>query len=186
MGDPDTRLVSEALEGSEAAFSRILELHQAPVRGYLARFVRNPDAVDDLAQETFIDAYRSLATYRAHAPLRLWLLGIARNRALGWFREQERRGTKRMEAALSGWLVRQLREPTAHEEQRVSALKNCLQNLPDKSASLIRGFYYKGLSAAELARRDGKKEGAVFVTLTRIRQALRQCVESRLKAGEAM
>jgi RNA polymerase sigma factor (sigma-70 family) len=93
--DNEARWVEEARGGSAEAFSELVRVHHAPVRAYLARYVRDRETADDLAQETFLSAFRSLPTWRGDAPLRMWLLGIARNRALTHLRDEERRRSDR-------------------------------------------------------------------------------------------
>src|SRR6185503_7133146 len=100
------KLVADIRAGSRDAFTQLVRLHQSKVRCYLGRFVRGADVVDDLAQETFIAAYRSLAAYRQQSTLGLWLLGIARNLALKHLRDEQRRRTQEadtFEAAFSKW-----------------------------------------------------------------------------------
>src|SRR5437899_348867 len=89
--DETSKLVADVRSGSKEAFSHLVRLHQAKVRCYLGRFVRGADAVDDLAQETFIAAYRSIAAYRQDSSVAHWLLGIARNLALKHLRDDQRR-----------------------------------------------------------------------------------------------
>src|SRR6185295_16932720 len=92
--DETAKLVADIRAGSGDAFSQLVRLYQAKVRCYLGRFVRGADAVEDLAQETFISAYRSVGSYRQQASLALWLLGIARNLALKHLREEHRRRSR--------------------------------------------------------------------------------------------
>jgi RNA polymerase sigma-70 factor (ECF subfamily) len=182
--DEEARLVDEARKGSEEAFTRLLVLHQARVRTYLARFVRRRDVVDDLAQETFLAAWRSLPGFRGDVPLGTWLIGIARHRALDHLRDEgvrKAREGRRLQAALAGWLSGRLRDGTGPEGE-LDALERCLDRLPPRSARLVRGFYYEGRSGLEMAREQGQGESAVWVGLLRIRQALRRCVEGRLAA----
>jgi RNA polymerase sigma-70 factor (ECF subfamily) len=188
-GDDDFGLVEQARAGSREAFARILDRHQAHVRAFLGRYVGHPDVVDDLAQETFLSAYRSLETYKRESPLRIWLLGIARNRALVHLRDEGRRRAHEggsLAAALAGWLAGRIESKpgsVASLEGQVSALRTCIERLPEKSAGLVRDFYFKGLSAAQIARDTGRREGAVWVTLMRIREALRNCIRLSLRAG---
>jgi len=184
-------LIREASAGSDAAFAKLLDLHQAPVRGFLASYVRHADVVDDLAQETFLDAYRSLGTFRGKSSFRIWVLGIARHRALRHLREEEQRRSRESRpaaSALAGWLARDLESassPVPGFEGRESALSDCIKRLPENSAAVLAEYYFRGTGVPEIARRTGKKEGAVWVMLTRIRQALRDCMELRLKAADA-
>lgn len=172
--------IAQARDGSHEAFSRILREHQASVRGYLSRFVRNDDLVDDLAQETFIAAFRGLAGYRGDASLRTWLLGIARKMALRYLEDLKKRGAARLEPELAAWLL-QVADNPARQDQELAALDLCVKRLPPQSAQLVEDFYTKRRTAAAIASSTGRKEGAVWMALLRVREALRQCVTSRLE-----
>ncbi len=184
------KLVADIRAGSRDAFTQLVRLHQAKVRCYLGRFVRGMDVVDDLAQETFIAAYRNLATYRQQSTLGLWLLGIARNLALKHLRDEQRRRTQEadtFEAALSKWTEERMDVDEAaavRHEQVVKALRNCIDGLQKHSAGMIRDAYFKGRTAAEIAQETGKSEGAVWVTMMRIRQALRDCIGAQMARAD--
>ena len=90
----EVELVRQAVAGSREAFARLVRLHQAAVRWYLVRCVRDPAAADDLAQEVFLCAYQNLATFRSAGSLRGWLIGIARNMAVQHVRTEVRRRRK--------------------------------------------------------------------------------------------
>ncbi len=183
--DPESALVGQAQKGSREAFAQIVRLHQAPLRAFLSKYVQQDDVVDDLAQDTFLAAYRSLADYRSDAPLRTWLLGIARHRVLRYLDDLRRRRAgpeTGLQAALDTWLGRTLEAGGGHEEE-VRALEGCLDSLPPTSARMIRSFYFHGRTAAEVGLETGKSEGAVWVTLMRIRQALRKCIGLRLEGA---
>ncbi len=187
--EEEARLIEGACGGSRDAFTALLKIHQSRVRSYLGRFVRDRDVVDDLAQEVFLSAYRSLSTYRDDAPFRIWLLGIARHRALSYLREEQRRRLHEsalFRGAVSGWLAEEIEfgDPRAHDRE-VEALHSCLEGLPGGSAALVAEYYYRRRPAAEIARESGKKESAVWMALLRIRQALRRCIESKISAAEA-
>ena len=188
--DESAKLVADIRGGSGEAFSQFVRLYQAKVRCYLGRFVRGSDIVDDLAQETFISAYRSLGSYRRQAPLALWLLGIARNLALKHLREEQRRHSREadsLEAAFSRWSEERMEAEESAEgrhEQVVAALRTCIEGLQKHSAGMIRDAYFKGRTAAEIAQENGKTEGAVWVTMMRIRQTLRECIGARIAEAD--
>jgi RNA polymerase sigma-70 factor (ECF subfamily) len=188
--DAITSASEAAATGSPEEFGRILRLHQGRVRAYLRRYVCEPDLADDLAQETFLAAYRSLPQRNPAAPLDLWLLGIARHRALQHLRDEARRRDhegRRLRAALASWSADRVEadaERMGDREREVSALKQCVAGLPRHSAGLISAFYYQRLTSAEIARKFGKKESAVRMTLLRLREALKLCVENRTVGPE--
>lgn len=77
----DSELVARALaEDDRAAFGQLVQRHQSAVRNFLRHLTRHDAALaDDLAQETFIQAYRGLRNFRGTASFTTWLLGIAHN-----------------------------------------------------------------------------------------------------------
>lgn len=96
----DAELVSRALAGSDAAFSRLIERHQAAVRAFLRRVLGGGWAeADDVAQEAFLSGWSSLRSLREPSGFRPWLCGIA------WRKAQDRiRSSRRAAARDSVWL----------------------------------------------------------------------------------
>lgn len=81
--NPDQLLTRRAVAGDAAAFSVLVRQHQSKVRGFLRRLTRgNAALADDLAQETFFEAWRKIAQYRAEGSFSGWLCGIAWSRFL--------------------------------------------------------------------------------------------------------
>lgn len=189
--DETAKWIELARQGSKDAFCVLVREYQARVRTFLARYVHNRTLVDDLAQETFLTAYLNIGSYDLRRPLLLWLLGIARHRALSQFRDEHNRRTREavaFESTLAGWWAGQVEsDESAQEthEAELSALQTCVKGLPSESAKLVRGYYFKSQSAAEIARESGKSENLVWVTMLRLRQALRRCVALRLASAEA-
>lgn len=179
------KLISLARDGDEDAFCELVQLYQARVRTYIGRFIRDPNVVDDLAQNTFLSSFRKLESWRGDAALGTWLLAIARNEALMYLRE-ERLRRERESASLPGALARWTRERMASDEASVdaheselAALEECLEGLQEHSARLVREFYFEGRTAREISEVSGKKEVSVWVTIMRIRRALRDCIQAR-------
>ena len=78
----EARLVAHALAGSQPAFEQIVRRYQRPVISLIARIIGDRAAAEDLAQETFVKAHRSLAAFDATRRLSSWLFRIAHNTAL--------------------------------------------------------------------------------------------------------
>lgn len=185
--DDPAELVEQARKGSAAAFSRIVRLYQSRVRAFVGRFVRDANVVEDLAQDTFVRAYRALANFRGESSLAAWLLGISRNLALMHLRDEARRRSKEsdlLRASLAQWLSEPL-EKGGDEDPALAALEACLESLPEHSAELVDGYYFQGRSTAQMARATGKKESALGMMLLRIREILRRCIRGRLAGSEA-
>jgi RNA polymerase sigma-70 factor (ECF subfamily) len=76
-------LVAEAVARDVAAFSALARLHQSKVRGLLLRLTRGRHALaEDLAQETFLEAWRGIANFRGESSFSTWLYRIAYSRFL--------------------------------------------------------------------------------------------------------
>ena len=80
-GDADTLLVQRTLAGDQRAFELLVIKYQRRVERLIGRMVRDTDLVQDIAQETFIRAYRALAQFRGDAQFYTWLYRIAVNTA---------------------------------------------------------------------------------------------------------
>lgn len=79
--DPDRTLVDEAKSGSLDAFESLVRRYQHRVVNYVQAIVRDSGEAEDVAQETFIRAYRSLGRFRGENAFKTWLYTIATNTA---------------------------------------------------------------------------------------------------------
>ena len=79
--DSDLQLVQRAVAGDQRAFELLVLKYQRRIQRLIARMVRDVDLVDDIAQETFIRAYRALHQFRGDAQFYTWLYRIAVNTA---------------------------------------------------------------------------------------------------------
>ena len=77
----DLQLVERVREGDKRAFGLLVEKYRRRVIRLLSRMVRNPEDLEDIAQETFIKAYRALPQFRGDAAFYTWLYRIAVNTA---------------------------------------------------------------------------------------------------------
>ncbi|MGD0864189.1 MAG: sigma-70 family RNA polymerase sigma factor [Rhizomicrobium sp.] len=82
MSDSD-RLAQAATNGDVAAFAELVRMHQGKLRGFLRRMTRgDPALADDLAQDTFLEAYRKIGQFRAEGAFPAWLFQIGYSRYL--------------------------------------------------------------------------------------------------------
>jgi RNA polymerase sigma-70 factor (ECF subfamily) len=184
--DDEGRLIDKSRQGDAAAFTHLVSAHQGRVRAYIGGTVNRPEVVDDLAQEVFLSAFRSLDTYKGEAPFGVWLLGIARHKTLMHLRHEVRRlarETRSLDLVLSDLRVRVLEADEmllARREREITALQRCLERLPAQGAEMITERYFRARSITDIAQASGKREGTVRMSLMRLRQVLRACVEQRL------
>ena len=79
--DPDAALVERVKQGDVRAFELLVVKYQRRIERLIGRMVRDVDLVADIAQETFIRAYRALPQFRAESAFYTWLYRIAVNTA---------------------------------------------------------------------------------------------------------
>ncbi len=95
----EAELVAAAQAGGAPAFSRLVELHQQAVRGFVRRLCGSHADPDDLAQEAFLTAWSRIGDFRRGESLRAWLCGVAYRKWLTHRRGEARRSVR--EAAAS-------------------------------------------------------------------------------------
>jgi len=183
----DIELVRLSIAGAREAFEILVRRHQVVVRWSVSRYLREASTVDDLAQDVFLYAYQHLAEYRGVGSLRSWLIGIARNMARQHVRSDSRRRQREagpLAVQLAQWRIdRLVNEPMdGEEEERVfAALGECIDGLGPESRQAIQDHYFRRQTLESIARRQGRKAGAVRMMLFRIRKALRECIREKLR-----
>jgi RNA polymerase sigma-70 factor (ECF subfamily) len=166
----ESRLVASARTGDQEAFGELVRRHQRRVFRLAGRFFRQPDEVEDVAQETFLTAWRKLDTYRAKAPFEHWLTRVCLNCCYARLRKQ-----RANEQAFA-------REPTAPRpdpDARVE-VERLLGRLANHDRFVLLLLHGEGWSVAEIAERLGWSRVNVKVRAHRARQRLRRLMEEDL------
>jgi RNA polymerase sigma-70 factor (ECF subfamily) len=186
-GDEDLRADAELSRrvraGDRQAFVEIVRRHQARLRSVLSFHCASANEAEELLQEAFVQAWTHFHQYDLDLPFFPWLRTIAVNLLR---MEMRRKGTERGKA--SGYL-RHLQMARAEEgdgseaEERGSALRLCLEQLPRPQAELLVAKYREGKPLVELAGSLKTTEGALKVRLLRLREALRDCIVRRLSSA---
>lgn len=163
----DAELVQRARDGSDAAFARLVERHQAVVRGFLRRTLGGGWAeADDVAQETFLAAWRTLRSLKDPAGVRSWLLGIA------WRRAQDRiRSSRRAAARDAAWLD-EAETPAGISNEDRMALADAMAELPPDVRACVALCLADGLSHGEASLALGLPLGTVKSHVARGRARL--------------
>lgn len=162
----DAALVRQARAGSQAAFARLVAIHEKPLRGFLRK--SGWIDADDIAQEAFVAAWAGLPKLREDDGFRAWLYGVAWKKALS-----QRRGAQRAAARDEAWRGEQELE-TAKEvgpEDRM-ALEAALATLPEDQRACVTLCLGQAWSHAEVAQALGLPLGTVKSHVTRGRERL--------------
>jgi RNA polymerase sigma-70 factor (ECF subfamily) len=177
-------LIRKARFGDVESYGPIVTELQGRLRAFIAAFCPDRDQVDEVAQRTFIWAYEHLGDYKPGTRFYAWLKAIAGKMLLAELEVQRReaRNQRRHLAHLEATACREHLATEANDRrlELAEALQICLDKLPAKQRQLIRRRYEEPEPVAAIARDIKRSEGGVKVTLFRIRQALRKCIEGRL------
>src|SRR5512143_2833295 len=153
----DEAAVERVLGGDVSAFESIVRRWQRPLVSLAYRFCNDRARAEDMAQEAFLRAYRSLATWRRESVFSTWLFALATN----VYRTELRRTPTGMLYGL------ELREPMSagsdhaalEDEDRVRTLRRAVLALPAKYRDAIILFYFHDMDISAAARTLGIPEG---------------------------
>lgn len=166
---PEERLIAAAKEGDEAAFGALVRAHQQRVFRLVGRFFYRPEDVEDVAQETFLRAWRKLSTYRGEAPFEHWLTRLCLNYC---FQRLRRHRPLQVELESVPELTTADHDPTAGLEAR-----RLLGRLAPADRFLLLLLEGEGWSTREIAERLGWSRSNVKVRAHRARKKLIRLME---------
>ena len=159
----DGELVRRAQEGDEAAFNALVREHGESVYRTALSMVSDPDVAQDVAQETFLKAYRALPGFRGDAAFRTWILTIAANASRGALRRTGRRRETDIDAGAPVASERASPEDEAVMADEAGRARTALESLPEKQRLSIQLRVDQGLSFREIGDIIGSSEGAARV-----------------------
>jgi RNA polymerase sigma-70 factor, ECF subfamily len=176
-GLDDRALIDAVLAGDRDAFKRVVELESAAVLRTCLRILGRLHDAEDATQETFVSAFRSLASYRGDGPLRAWLLRIATRLAV-------RRATQRPRTAPIDELPdSRLADPESDPAraallaERDAGLRLAVVGLPDRYREVVALRFFADLSLQEIAETTGRPLNTVKTHLRRGLEMLRPAIE---------
>jgi RNA polymerase sigma-70 factor (ECF subfamily) len=150
MCDPDEALVLQSQSGDPAAFAELIQKHQRMIHSLTYRMTGSLDDAEDLAQETFINAYRQLGSYRGAAKFSTWLYRIAINACLTWRRRETRRVQMAEEWAESNRPPQAAGATLGTGNEWSERTQEALLKLPAKQRAAVMLTLYDGLNHAEV------------------------------------
>ena len=173
--------MTEARAARDELFAELVKDHQASLRVFVRSLGVDPGWVDDLAQDTFVVAYREMDSYNPDRDFGKWLRGIARNLVRNELRKQGRHRRILHESLSQHLLNLAENKEDQVDVTQLSALRDCVEQLPGRSRELVHSRYFEGWDATILADKFEMKAATVRQTLLRIRRQLYQCINQRVK-----
>lgn len=174
--------IDAAKAGDLESFNALVGQFQPMLMAFAAYRIANREEAREAVQDTFVRAYEQLAEFREDGDFGTWLRSICRFMVLSrintLLRERSRKDDYRMQLDT---IVAEHGRDTAADTggDPLAALSACLQELQTNSRNLIAERYENGLRCKEIAEKTGRTVTWVTSTLSRVRKALKTCVESK-------
>ncbi|MBT3202169.1 MAG: sigma-70 family RNA polymerase sigma factor [Phycisphaerales bacterium] len=164
-------------------FTRLLIQHEPELLRCALVAVPNRADARDILQECSVALWRSFSQYDPKRPFANWALGFVRIEVRRFLRKSARRAQLTVRAA--ELLLQDEQQYATELDERESFLKHCFDALPEPHRRLLHGYYHNEHPVSELSEQTGRSVDAVYKMLQRIRFALHQCIESKMRRTEA-
>ena len=182
VSQPDSvaDLLAATARGDRQAFAELYRLTHRRLYAIALALLRQPDAAEDVVQETYLAIWRTAGQYQpGRAPALIWLMAIVRHRAIELLRQRRRRALEICADPL-GEEALQIPDPqTAPSADHLAhAIQECLRRLSADQSQAIALAFFHGLSHEELTARLKTPLGTVKSWVRRGLLQLKGCLES--------
>ncbi len=174
-----TDILRQLQEGDRQAFAAVVQQYQRPLFGFLGRLGLSQSRAEELAQETFLRAWRNLGQYNPQlAAFSTWLFTIARNLALNELSRAVNEWEVVMQDDLPELACARPQPPEALAQvQQRRRLHTALQQLPLAERCAVALAYIGDFELVEIARIEGCTIGTIKTRLHRARRRLFDLLE---------
>ena len=179
-GQNDTEIISRVLQGEQNAYAELVNRYQSYVFTLTLRFMKNREDAEEVAQDIFIKAYRSLADFRGASKFSTWLYTIVNTTCITFLRKKkldvqsldDERNFEVADSRDSG-----MRADTVEQKSKVNMVNEAIALLNPDDAEIITLFYKAEQSLEEISKILGMETNTAKVRLHRARQRLKDKME---------
>ncbi|MBI9017739.1 MAG: RNA polymerase sigma factor [Phycisphaerae bacterium] len=168
--------IDELQKGSQQAFKKLIEMYSHDVVKSCYSFVKNQEDAEDIAQEVFLDVYRSIKSFKKDSELKTWIIRIAINESLDFLRKQKRK--KRIGDLKELFLHKNKPDigpgKQLEDEERRKILYQQIAKLPENQKIAMILSQYDKQSNKSIAEIMKTSESAVESLLHRARENLKK------------
>ena len=179
-GLPDNELITLVLKGDQQAYKVLVDRYQSYIFTLAYRLMQSREDAEEVAQDVFVKAYRSLADFKGGAKFSTWLYTIAHNTSITYLRKKKQKILAIDDEATFTQLENQESDFKANqvEDKSKKAMVNrAIEMLAPDDAQIITLFYKGDQSLDEIATVMGMETNTVKVRLFRARQKLKEKME---------
>jgi RNA polymerase sigma-70 factor (ECF subfamily) len=175
----DKYYIDEILAGNNNSFGYIVDRHKNKAYNLAFRICGNHEEAEELAQDSFLKAFRSLKTFKMKSSFATWLYRIVYNTAISHVRIKKK-GLLSLEdfpADATDFIGTNSSEEEAEQEYRNSLVNFALQKINEEERGLISLYYYEEMTTDEISEVTGMSKSNIKVKLFRARQKMLEIIE---------
>jgi RNA polymerase sigma factor (sigma-70 family) len=180
----DIELIDQTLSGNQSAYADLVKRHQRFIFTLALRFAKNREDAEEITQDCFVKAYRSLTTFQRQSKFSTWLYSIVYTTAMSSLRKKrvetssidDENNTIQIENQTASFDA-----DNVENKSRSYYLNQAIGQLLPDDATIITLFYKGEQSLEEIAQTLGIEANTVKVKLFRARQRLKEKLERNLK-----
>ncbi len=172
----DKELVRLCLSGQKEAFSRLVLRYQGILYGFVILRVKEPNIAEDIVQDSFLRAYRSLDKCTRPEGFSKWIFTLTSNLCKDYLKNPRRTEISLDRAPISSEPVAHPQKRKAGSEERFARVQSLTETLPYEMQIVLAMKHQEQMSCTEIARALGKPVGTVTSLLSRAYAILREKV----------
>ena len=175
----DLYYIDQVLEWKTIAFSNLVDKHKDKAFNLAFRICGNREEAEEIAQDAFLKAYRSLKDFRKKSSFATWLYRIVYNTAISLVRTRKNRvlSVEEFPADAVDFLGFSTTEEEAADDYRNSLINFALQKISEEERGLVTLYYYNELDTEELSKITGISRSNIKVKLFRARQKMVEIIK---------
>ncbi len=179
----DQLCIHKVINGDTNAFSFLVEKYKDMVFSLAIKVTKNREEAEEVSQDSFIKAFKSLKSFKGDAKFSTWLYKIAYNNCMDRVKKNARRyNTDTIDEVVENKIqATENTMQTIERKERAELMNECLQELPEDERSIVWLFYYKELSLNEIIEITSLSQANLKVKLHRARKKLLSIVQEKVE-----
>ena len=176
-------LINQIMDGDTSAFSVLVESYKDLVFTLALRMLKNKEEAEEVAQDTFVKAYKSLSKFKGDSKFSTWIYRVAYNTCLDRIKKN-RKYLNNVE--INEFTVHQVKTidnalDRIEIAERNEAIQHCIERLPSEDGFLLTLYYFDDLSLDEISKVVGINTNSIKVKLFRCRKKLASILKAQLE-----
>ncbi|MFW5821788.1 MAG: RNA polymerase sigma factor [Tangfeifania sp.] len=176
----DSYYIEKVLAGQTNYFSYLVDKYQDIVFSIALKVLKNREEAEEMAQESFIKAYKSLGSFKGKAKFSTWIYRITYNTCISETRKKKNHFTSTDDIQIKDE-AEEMNLDGIPEENRAEVIQAALKKLPEDEYTLVLLYYFEEQSVEDICKVTGLSESNAKVKLYRARKKLYTILNDMLK-----